>query len=142
MNQPNAPVSGNVSKDFVTFLSPGTFVAEETTKPIDSWDIVIAGKMAREIKERYNATPYGFRFSTRSRGPDDLDSKETARSPMYYLGGKIETLEEIEARNAPKEEILLSNMRCNKWERIWTTTNGWRWSQPLEPTDVVLEWTP
>lgn len=24
---------------FVTFFSPGTFVAEDTTKPIDSWNL-------------------------------------------------------------------------------------------------------
>jgi hypothetical protein len=123
---------------FVTFYSPGTFVAETTTKPVESWDVDAAVKMAADIKERYNATPYGFRFTTKGRGPDDLDSKEIARSPFYWLGGKVETLEEIEARDNPKERILRSNMRGNGWKRVITTTEGWKWTQPLDDGDVLL----
>ncbi len=130
-----------MDKNFVTFYSPGTFVAEQTEQPIKHWCPKTAVKMASNIKERYNATPYGFRFTARSRGDADLDSKVTATSPMYYLGGKVETLEEIEARNDPKESILRSNMRGNGWERIWTSTTGWKWSQPLQPKDVVLDTT-
>ncbi len=128
-----------MDKNFVTFFSPGTFVAEQTEQPIKYWCPKTAERMASKIKERYGATPYGFRFTTRSRGDDDLDSKVTATSPMYYLGGKVETLEEIEARNDPKESILRSNMRGNGWERIWTSTTGWKWSQPLQDRDVVLD---
>lgn len=124
---------------FVTFLSPGTFVAEEDSKPIESWDTDKAVEMARDIKQRYGARPYGFQFSTRERGPDDLDSKETARSGTYWLGGKVETLAEVEARNDPRESILVSNMRCNKWDRIVTNNNSWKWTQPLREKDTVLE---
>jgi len=129
-----------VEAHFVTFYSPGTFVAEETTKPIYAWDVERAKEMARDITERYNATPYGFQFSTRSRGEADLDSHVTARSPLYYLGGKVETLAEVKARADPKEKILVSNMEGNGWKKVITNTNSWRWTQPLQPTDVVLEW--
>src|SRR5208337_1301855 len=115
-----------VKKHFVTFYSPGTFVSEQTEKPIDSWDIEKAKKMARKIKERYDATPYGFRFSTRSRGDKDLDSKVTATSPMYYLGGKVETLAEVKARATEEDRILVSNMEINGYERIITNTNSWK----------------
>lgn len=131
-----------MQRHFVTFFSPGTFVAETTEKPVESWDVDAAVEMAHGITERYNATPYGFQFSTRSRGPDDLDSKVSARSPMYYLGGKVETLEEVEARNDPKEEILRSNMRGNGWHRIITNDNSWRTCRPLEEGDIVLDFTP
>ena len=94
--------------------------------------------MAAEIVERYNAKPYGFRFSTKARGEDDLDSKEVAKSPMHYLGGKVETLEEVEARNDPNEDILRRNMRNNDIKRIIVSTSGWRWTQPLEDGDIVL----
>lgn len=130
-----------VTQHFVTFYSPGSFAAETTTKPIDSWDIEAAKDIASQIVERYNATPYGFRFSTKARNDHDLDSKEVARSSFYFLGGKIETLTEIEERNDPSEHILLSNMRNNGWEIIITNTNSWKWTQPLEEGDVVLEWT-
>lgn len=129
-----------MEKHFVTFYSPGTFVAEATTKPIDSWDVNSACEMARKIKERYGATPYGFRFSTRSRKDDELDSSVSARSPMYYLGGKVETLAEVEERATDRDSILLSNMRGNGYKRIVTNGNSWGWTQPLNDGDVVLEW--
>ena len=131
-----------IEKHFVTFYSPGTFVAESSEKPIDSWNVQAAIKMARKIKERYGATPYGFKFSTRMRGDSDLDSHISKESPMYYLGGRVETLEDVEARNDPKEEILCSNMRGNGWKRIVVNDNSWRWTQPLNDDDVVLKFKP
>lgn len=127
-----------VEQHFVTFYSPGTFVAEMTEKPIASWDTDEAMKMAAGIKERYGATPYGFSFTTRGRTDDELDSHVTAKSGMYYIGGIVETLEEVEARNNPDEHILRSNMRCNHYDRIWRSTEGWSWTQPLNADDVVL----
>lgn len=127
---------------FVTFYSPGTFVAEATCKPIDAWDTALAMKIADEITERHGATPYGFRFSTRERGDDDLDSKQAAMSPMHYLGGKVETLAEVEARDDPKESVLRSNMRINGYSRIIVNDNSWRWTQPLNDGDIVLNYTP
>lgn len=124
---------------FVTFHSPGTFVNEETTRPVESWDVDAAVKMSGEIVERYGSRPFAFSFSTRGRGPDDLDSKQTASSPMYYLGGKVRTIAEVEADADPKEKILLSNMRGNGWERVITTTNSWKHTAVLKDGDIVLE---
>jgi len=132
-----------IAKHFVTFYSPGTFVAETTEKPIDAWDIKQATEMARSVLERYNAAPYGFRFSTRSRGPEDLDSRVTATSPFYWLGGTVETQADVEARATDKERILLSNMRsAGPDAKIITNTNSWRWTSLLGETDVVLDFTP
>lgn len=127
---------------FVRFYSPGTFMPEETEKPIDSWDVALAMKMSNEITERYNATPFGFRFTTRSRGPQDLDSHESAHSQMYYLGGKVETLAEVEARATKADEILLMNMRGNGIKRILTNDNSWRFTTELNDDDIVLPYTP
>lgn len=131
-----------MEKHFVIFYSPGTFVAETSEKPIDSWDTDAAMEMAHGIVERYSATPYGFCFTTRGRGPNDLDSKEIARSPFYHLGGQVETLAEVEARNDPKEEILRSNMRGNGYDKIVVNDNSWRSTRPLGATDVILDWKP
>jgi hypothetical protein len=131
-----------VEKHFVTFYSPGTFVAETTEKPIDTWDVNKAMEMAHDVIERYGATPYGFQFSTRSRGDDDLDSKRSAESPFYHLGGKIESLAEVEARNDPKEEILRSNMRENDYDRVVINDNSWRSTRPFAKDDVMLDWKP
>lgn len=131
-----------MERHFVTFYSPGTFVAENTQRPIDSWDVEAAVSMARSIKERHGSTPYGFQFTTRSRGKDDLDSKVSHTSPMYYLGGRVETLADVEARNDPADRILISNMRSNGYDRIVVNENSWRWTQPLRDEDVVLDFTP
>jgi len=133
-------VRPSMTAHFVTFLSPGTFVHEETTKPIESWDVEKAKRMARSIKERHAATPFAFVFTTRSRTGEDLDSKEVKRSGRYYLGGKIETIEAVRKRNDPNERILLGNMECNKWHRIIVNTNSWKIVQPLDVDDVVLDW--
>lgn len=131
-----------MEKNFVTFYSPGTFVAENTTQPIEKWDLNEAMKMARGIKERYNATPYGFQFSTRRRDGDELDSREVKCSNMYYLGGRIYTLEELERENNPDNRILISNMRCNGWKMVIVNTNSWKWTQPLKDGDIVLAFNP
>jgi len=137
MNEAKPPT---MKQHFVTFLSPGTFMAEDSTKPIDSWDIEQAKKMAESITERYNAIPYCFYFTTRERGEKDLDSHETKRSGNYYLPHcKVETLAEVKKRNDPKERILLSNMEGNGYKKVVTTTKGWKWTQPFEEKDVLLE---
>lgn len=127
-----------MKKHFVTFFSPGTFVSEITTKPIDKWNTNTAIEMAEKIKERHGAKPYGFQFSTRERRDNDLDSKVTKTSNMYYLGGKIETLAQIKKRNDPKEEILISNMECNGWDKVITNTNSWKITLPFEEGKDIL----
>ena len=131
-----------MQQHYVHFLSPGTFVSEENIEPVDSWDVEAAQERAHSILQRHNATPYGFVFTTRSRGPDDLDSKESARSGIYYLGGRIETLAEVEMRNDPKESILRTNMRNNGIDRIIINDNSWRFTTGLRESDVVLDWKP
>lgn len=127
-----------MEKHFVTFYSPGTFVAEATKKPIEAWDPEIAVRMARKVSERYGAKPYGFQFSTCTREADDLDSHVSATSPMYYIGGKIETLAEVKTRALPEERILRTNMECNGWDRVIVNDNSWRITRPLEKTDIIL----
>ena len=131
-----------MKKHFVIFYSPGTFVSETTEREIDSWDVEQAMSMARTVRERHGATPYGFRFTTRSRADNELDSKVTERSNMYFLGGKIRHLDFIILENKPDEQILISNMRNNGWDRVIENCNSWKITQPLEKDDVVLEWTP
>lgn len=127
-------------KHFVEFYSPGTFTSEVSIKPVDSWDVNIAMRMAREIKERHGATPYGFRFITRERTESDLDSKVTNRSNLYYLGGVVETYKQVCDRNDPKEEILRWNMKANSIKKVIINTNSYRVTMPLNKDDIVLQW--
>ncbi len=107
-----------MTKHFVTFFSPGTIFSETSRKSIDSWDVDAAVKMAADIVERHGARPYGFRFTTRELGESDLDSHESAHSGIYFLGGELLTLADVEARNDPEDSTLLSNMRGNNYARV------------------------
>ena len=127
---------------FVNFCSPGTFVSEESTTKIKAWNVDDAIVLANNVTERYNATPYGFYFTTYGRGVNDLNSKEIDRSNMYYLGGEIQTLEQIKSRNDPKDAILICNMECNDWDRVLVNANSWAHTAVLNEADVVLEYTP
>jgi hypothetical protein len=128
-----------MKRNFVKFLSPGTLVAEETVLPIEEWDIKKACEMAQGIVERYNARPYAFRFITRERGENELDSHIYATSGLYFLGGTVLTLDEIIAKDDPDDRILISNMKSNSWDRVVVNNNSYRWTQPLEADDVVLD---
>lgn len=128
-----------MKKHFVTFLSPGTFTSERLTKEIDSWSVSTAVRMSKDVTERYGATPYGFYFTTRERGPEDLDSKVIETSPTHYLDGKVLTLQEVEDLNDSSHTILIQNMRRNKWDKVVMTNNSYSWVQPLEEDDVVLK---
>ncbi len=127
-----------MKKHFVTFYSPGSFVSEETTKDIDSWNVSQAENMAETIKERHGSKPYGFRFTTRSRKDNELDSKVTSTSPMYYLGGDVLTLEDVKAKNDPNDRILISNMEINGYDRIIVNNNSWKFTAPLNKGDIIL----
>lgn len=122
-----------MEQHFVEFLSPGTFFSESSEKQIDSWDVKKAKKFAKNITERYGAKPYGFRFKTRSRTDADLDSKVTAVSGMYYLGGDILSYDDVKNRNDPKDDILLSNMRNNRYKFIIENRNSYLFTGAFDP---------
>ena len=128
-----------MQKHFVVFSSPGTFVHEETTKEIDSWDVGKAIAMSKEITERYGSKPFGFRFITRSRKDNELDSKQIDQSGMYFLGGRIMTVEEVEDEDNPDNQILIQNMRTNNIDRVVRNDNSWRVYLPMGESDTLLD---
>ena len=128
-----------MKKHFVTFFSPGTFVPEETEKEIESWDTEKAIKMSKDIKERHNAKPYAFQFSTRERKDHELNSKIIKRSCKYFLGGQIYTLDEIKARNNPNDATLVNNMEINNLNRVIENNNSWKTVLPFQENDILLK---
>lgn len=134
-------------KHYVTFLSPGTLFNETTMKPIDAWNPAIATAMAETILERYNAKPYAFVFSTVISAPPVVVEGETlvvkekqiAESGRFFLGGKVESFDDVDLRAAPNESILRSNMRGNGYWYVITNTNSFKSTQPFDETDVVVD---
>lgn len=130
-----------MKKHFVVFLSPGTFVSEETRVKVKSWNIEEAVKLSRKIVERHNATPYGFYFITRARSNTELDSKTVKKSGIYYLGGEIRTLKDVKKENNPTNKILISNMEINNYKKVITNINSWAITLPFYKEDKVIKYT-
>lgn len=132
---------------YVTFLSPGTLFSEQTTKPISSWDIPTATRMAADIIERHGAKPYSFQFHTNIEAdpvPDgeggllNVLPRRADESGMHFLGGEVFGYQRIKDRRDPKDEILLSNMCCNGWAFVVESTNGYKSVHPFEEEDVLV----
>lgn len=128
-----------MEKHYVEFYSPGTFTPEVTAKEIPSWDVELAKKIAGDIHERHGARPFGFRFFTRTRDAHELDSRRTADSGTYYLGGRVETIEDVRRRADPREEILLGNMERNGIDRIIINSNSWVFTGEFRDGDTLLD---
>ena len=126
-----------MKKNYVIFLSPGTFVSETSKIEIDSWDTTKAMEMARGIKQRHAATPYGFYFEEWESG--EWEPKRIRESNMYYLGGKIKTLADIP--DIPENRILRANMEGNGYDRVLENTNSWKITLPLNKNDVILSFS-
>ncbi len=124
-----------MKQDYVTFYSPGTFVAEMTTREVASWNVTKAVEMMPDIEERHGARPYGFSFHTKRRGWRDFEPKEIKRSGMYYVNCRVQTLEDILAEGPG---VLAQNMQSNGWDRVVSPREGWAWTQPLREGDTVL----
>lgn len=128
----------------VTFLSPGTFVSESTERPIDSWDVAKACAMARDIRERYSAKPYAFRFTTYTTAPDvpdgeggmlKVERREKESSGLFVLGGVVRPYETISSK---EEQILKDSMRCNDEPLLFENTNSYRFTYFFTDKDKIV----
>lgn len=127
----------------VTFYSPGTFCSESSTKHISAWDPVEAVRLAKGINERYNAKPFGFRFSTSiiadpvpdgEGGYIEVPPKEVESSGLMYLGGTLIRYDDV----PEKESILRSNMRCNNHPIVIENRNSWRHTSFFEEDCCIV----
>ena len=95
-----------MQKHYVTFISPGTFVSESTTKEVDSWDVKTAFEMSKTISERYNATPYAFSFFTKENRVFYKDLPH-----IEYIGCGLCICYDLE-QDENGEEIIKNMARC------------------------------
>ncbi|MDJ0921080.1 MAG: hypothetical protein QNI84_08120 [Henriciella sp.] len=129
----------HMQQHYVEFLSPGTFMSESSKREIASWDTAEAIRMMSGIVERHGTRPYGFRFSTRARDPNDLDSREVARSHFYYVNCDVLTAEEVLAETNAENRIMRANVENNGYKRIARTRTGWLGHFPMNDADEVIE---
>jgi hypothetical protein len=133
------------TKDFVEYFSPGTFFAESSMRPCKYGDIMKALEMARGVKERYGATPYGFRFYRErlktvedEHGNKAVQSTETVdKSGMYFITGTVLHYDDV--ADTDENRILRSNMMGNNWPFMCDNRNSWRSSQPFHQEDCVVD---
>ncbi len=135
-------------QEYAVFYSPGTMFAEQTSRPIENRDLRAAVAIGETIVERYSARPYGFRFETRIVAdpiPDGVGgtlavaSKTIDTSGLHFLGGRLETIDDVAARADKREETLLWNMRVNDHPIVCITENGFRSTQPFGATECIVD---
>lgn len=124
-------------KHYVQYEMPGSFFAETSTIEVPERRVDIA-------KSRAPENAYAFEFYS-VREPDfewneehfDVIPRAFDRSNKHYLGGSVLTQENVERENTDgRYDILLSNMRGNRWDRVIRTPFGN--TQPFEEGDVVV----
>lgn len=120
-----------VTKRWANFYFPGSFVANETERDVESLD---------PHSVAWPDGAYAFALYERTDlhdGPDTYTGKAKRIGPLYYHpDSKVETLEEVE-RNHPGERILISNMRCNRWPAVvWSRYGGW--PQPFDAAKACV----
>lgn len=120
-------------KHYIIFYSPGTLFSESSSREIDSWDIKKATDLSKEIKERYDATPYGFVFETYV----ENSTKPLKRSGIHFLTGTLIKYDDIKENY--DNSILLSNMRDNNFPIVCENTNSYRSTMPFNESDCVVD---
>lgn len=116
-----------MTKHFVEFMFPGIIVSESTSEEIAS----------REAKVKLPKGSFGYRFFDEEQvelGGEILRGERKNPSGIFYVGGKIKTLEDI-SKEQPGS-ILEANMRNNKYDRVVMTNRGQ--AMPMEAGDVII----
>lgn len=116
-------------KHYVEFCFPGSLMSETSTKEV--------GDRNAPVEAPQGA--FGYRYFSREEVEMEgevLIGKAKDRSPMTYFG-EVFTLDQVKALEPAKNySILVSNMQCNKWDRVVRTVRGN--FQPLHEGDRVI----
>jgi hypothetical protein len=134
-------------KHYVTFYSPGSFCDEMREVEIHGWSPPLAVELSRKVVERYGSRPYGFSFCTKivsDKIPDgfggelSVEPKTVEKSGMYYVNGKMKTIEDVKAENDPGNRILIANMESNGWSCVVETNNGFKHTSVFNNGDQIV----
>lgn len=116
-----------MTKHYVEFYYPGSFVSETSTEEIES----------RTANFEIPKYCFGFMFFDQEEtllDGETLYGNRKNKSNFFYFG-KAYTLAEVK-KTFPDARILISNMKGNGWDSVVKTRRGN--FQPLEKEDVVL----
>lgn len=125
-----------MKQDFIEILTSGSFFSESSIMAIDNWSIDLAVEQLRSRYAERLDKPYGFRFMTKERGPNDLDSKVSKRSGIYFFPGRVSTYDEVVARRDARDSILISIMSSNGFDRVICVKGGM--TLPVTEWDTLL----
>ena len=114
------------------FFTPGLFVAE-------TWDKDFKKQPEPEEVE-FPERAYAFQLYKRE---DVIDGGRTYKGKpekigklCYHKDSKVTTIAEVKKMQGDNK-TLISNMECNKWNKvIWTRWGNW--PQPYEPKSVCV----
>jgi hypothetical protein len=125
----------------VTYFEPGSFLSEETVRPIaDGPDIVqraAAGAPPRAFCFALSTVLVADSVPDGQGGTLTVLPKEIGRTGRYYLAGRLFDRDEVLALGG--HDTLASNMR-DQWPLVILTAQG-NW-QPFEDADVLLTAVP
>jgi len=118
-------------KQYIEFFYPGAVVSDSITQEVAD----------RSPPAELPKGAYGYRFFARSEVTQDgetLRGQPKDYSPMTYYGEEM-TLDEVKNLTPSSDyRILVSNMECNRWDRVVRTISG----QFMLPNDGDLVVTP
>ncbi|PRY33857.1 hypothetical protein CLV58_1196 [Spirosoma oryzae] len=108
-----------MTKHFVEYLYPGSFFSESIIEEVLVRDIFLPVKT-----NGYLGEPFGYRFYDQTivnTSTETLTGSKQNVSGTYYFG---KTYSQDEVKLVGGTDILVDNMRMNRWEKVVKTNRG------------------
>jgi hypothetical protein len=115
---------------FVTYYSPGTLFLEQSAFEVETRDLAACAARAKvDVKERYGAKPFAFRFT---------DGNGKSLSGLHYLTGKVIRYDDVP--DDKEHSIMRSNMFNNEGCVVVENTNSFKHVSHFSEEDVIVDW--
>jgi len=121
---------------YAEMFEPGIICSESYNMKLGSWGTVDEAKN-KAISEVGGA--FGFNIKHRTEdfdGDEMLTGSWVNDTKTIYVKGTVKTLSQVKDQH-PNERILISNMECNKWDRVIMMPNGQAF--PFEDGNELLK---
>lgn len=130
----------------VTYYSPGTLFSEQDNYDFDDFDLKKFINKAKNIKQRYGASPYGFSYQklkTPLNPPKlegfkvNVEPKTLEKSGMFYITGDIIFSKDLVGND---ERILRGNLE-NNYDGIGIVNrNSYKFHAGFNEKDCIINW--